>query len=931
MTIDGWLYEAPKRLKLSDIHDEYTLTTTPPEYTAHNNHVTFSVVLGEHDKVLPNGDVKTPDGTWHRNNVNANGEFTKNVGSTSDVDASGNVITYPFTFEPDDPASYTSTKFFRNAMLLRQDGNVIAVPGMTISSAMTVRLFNDSVDEVSHIDLSKVLPIGTSVSVVPADSEHAAFSNNDRWDYDTTTGILTHKWLTKAPSPIGSLVKLDVNKKGEWKNGSGSIFNDHYYFQAYGPKAKTPSYVTDLQWSNDHTVAMSPPLTTSLIKQRFGNVAALSNLKGIEQYLYWTVVFPEKGQPKGAQLINLESDSLFNIASFPMFNAFPNTPSKHSSMQLKVPGEGTWTTVGELEGDEFAVRLMFEPEPGFTGTPTPIKYAMLDANMHQEATQIFGGVARLDENAWKPIWGNLGYIPDVKSLFDRYMYEPQTAFVKHIVAPNDTPTWRAFEEPNVRHLVVNQGETAPAPQTGIENMSQYPTGTTVSWKRPPKTTSAGEVTGDAVITLPNGETIDVVIPVTVLAVQKDTYVTNITKNKDGNYDIYRSDIAGGTKVWKTIDLTDLRNKIAALENNQSPTAQDFKKVKDALNKTQASVNNLEQTTNTKFDAVNTELKTLTSNLNRVEGLTIASIVADGKGGYKLKRNNGEMVAGTIDTTTGSITNVASDGKGNITVTIDGEQRTVPLDKVRITETNKGTPQHTVTLTVPGGKSVTFKVFDNYVTDVKKNAQGNYDIYRSDVAGGKTVWKTIDLADLRAQIAALEQKQSPTAQEFNAVREQLREYETLLQSSTTQLRGDVDALRSDLSNITGRVDGIEARLSTVEARQDAWAKCYSGAAMAAIPAVGITLVALISQAHIPGIAQANTNLQQQLGIYRPELTSGTGNAHLSTAAQIAPIIAGVAGLLGAIAYAANACKEYNNTKAVQNTPFGKLNAQLGSSK
>lgn len=411
----------------------------------------------------------------------------------------------------------------------------------------------------------------------------------------------------------------------------------------------------------------------------------------------------------------------------------------------------------------------------------------------------------------------------------------------------------------------------------------------------------------------------------------NTYVTDVKKNKDGNYDIYRSDIADGTKVWKTIDLTDLRNKIAALEANQSPTTQDLTAIKDALNKTQASVNNLEQTTNTKFDAVNTELKTLTSNLNRVEGLTIASIVADGKGGYKLKRNNGEMVAGTIDTTTGSITNVASDGKGNITVTIDGEQRTVPLDKVRITETNKGTPQHTVTLTVPGGKSVTFKVFDNYVTDVKKNAQGNYDIYRSDVAGDKTVWKTIDLADLRAQIAALEQKQSPTAQEFNAVREQLREYETLLQSSTTQLRGDVDALRSDLSNITGRVDGIEARLSTVEARQDAWAKCYSGAAMAAIPAVGITLVALISQVHIPGIAQANTNLQKQLGIYRPELTSGTGNAHLHTAAQIAPIIAGVAGLLGAIAYAANACKEYNSTKAVQNTPFGKLNAQLGSSK
>ena len=866
------------------------------------------MLLGEHDVVLSNGDVKTPDGVWRKKTT-----------------STGLHLSDLFEFQPNDVTKYYSALQYRNALIVRLNGDrkdeeatetyaIVNSMGDDKNSYLhTAYLYSDTYDSVDELDVSKVVPRGATVQFKI--SQDADFYNKhvDAWTYDAQRGVFIHKWDVNAKH---NNVRVSMWDASVVLGAQVVPLNTDGTMVAVPPKPPVSPARIQLQWldNNHDTAYASVPL----------GVPCNNNNQS------YIPTFSVDGQPRGAVIEN-EDWNVTLLNRLPGYTGF--TIDRYGNGDsMRVPGEGTWHVafddVTSRKSGECHAALTFEPKKGFSGTPSPIRYGMLDTLGYAPT------IGRLvsDEGSNEPaklydaFWGKNGYSPDLPISWERAFLAPFTAYIDGIVGPNETLSTTIIEIPKPRTLTVDKNQPAPAPQSGISNFNTYPKGTTVTWTKAPSTATAGTTQGEAVVKLPGGETYNVTIPVSVLGVAPELHITDVKKLTNGDYKVTRND----GKTW-TIQLTDLRNKIAALENNQSPTAQDFEKVKDALNKAQASVKNLEQTTNTKFDAVNTELQTLTSNLDRVEGLTIASIVADGKGGYKLKRNNGEMVAGTIDTTTGSITNVASDGKGNITVTIDGEQRTVPLDKVRITEANKGTPQHTVTLTVPGGKSVTFNVFDNYVTDVKKNAQGNYDIYRSDVAGGKTVWKTIDLADLRAQIAALEQKQSPTAQEFNAVREQLREYETLLQSSTTQLRGDVDALRSDLSNITGRVDGIEARLSTVEARQDAWAKCYSGAAMAAIPAVGITLVALISQAHIPGIAQANTNLQQQLGIYRPELMSSNGNAHLHTAAQIAPIIAGVAGLLGAIAYAANACKEYNQTQAVQNTPFGKLNAQLGSSK
>ena len=416
----------------------------------------------------------------------------------------------------------------------------------------------------------------------------------------------------------------------------------------------------------------------------------------------------------------------------------------------------------------------------------------------------------------------------------------------------------------------------------------------------------------------------------------DNYVTDVKKNSNGDYDIYRSDIGDGKKVWKTIVLKDLRNKIAALEAKDAPTRTETEQIQRDIADAQANLAELKREHGAKIAGLDNavgiierDINELQGNLDRVEGLTLGQITTDGKGVFTFTRKNGNTVTGTIDTS-GNITGITPNDNGTFTLHhVNGTQTVVSPAKVQITEANEGTPEHTVTITVPGGNSVTFNVFDKVITDVKWNEKaGVYEIYRSDIGGGKQVWKTIDLSSLRDRIAALEAKQSPTAQEFDALRRDIAEYKKLIATELTNVRGDISRLDRELTDVATRVTSLESRVTTLEADRDALAKCHSAATLAVIPAVGITMIALASQINIPGIAQANVNLQKQLGIYRPELAA---NANIpGNVAQIAPVIAGIAGLIGAIAYAANACSDYRNTQAMQNTPLGKLSAGLGSS-
>ena len=304
---------------------------------------------------------------------------------------------------------------------------------------------------------------------------------------------------------------------------------------------------------------------------------------------------------------------------------------------------------------------------------------------------------------------------------------------------------------------------------------------------------------------------------------------------------------------------------------------------------------------------------------------VSSIETDGKGTYTLKLNNNETVTGVIDTskTVKSIEN-RSDGSIVLVRTDGTKSKPIKLEQVKITESKKGTPEHTVTIEVPGGETVTLDAYDNFVTSVTKKSDGVYEITRND---GKS-WK-INITDLYKRVADLEAKDSPTRDEFNAVKKDIADYKKLVDNRFTKVEGDIDALRADLTAVEKRVTVLEARVDRIDNVLGDLAKCNSAKQIAAIPtALSVALYAL-SQMQLPGVADINTQIQQQIGVYNANAAKmwGQYGGVLQTAAATTM----AAGLIGTLAYALSECQPYNRTDEMKNTPAGEMTAKADARK
>ncbi|MCZ9293172.1 hypothetical protein [Corynebacterium meitnerae] len=310
-----------------------------------------------------------------------------------------------------------------------------------------------------------------------------------------------------------------------------------------------------------------------------------------------------------------------------------------------------------------------------------------------------------------------------------------------------------------------------------------------------------------------------------------------------------------------------------------------------------------------------------------QDLHIINVEKQENGDYLVTRSDGETW--TIKLNDGAVTDIKTDGKGNLVITINGEEKTVPLEQVKVTEENKGTPNHTVTITTPDGQSVTFNVFDIYVTDIRWNEEkGVYEVYRSDVDGGKTVWKTIDLSDLRNRIEALEKKDSPSREEYNTLVTELKEIRELVEKIKEQNNTDqekITIIEKEITNLQNDLDDIKDRLTKVENHTDALTKCLYGGGLVGIPALLALPLLLLTQIRIPAIEQLNTQIQQQLGIYNPEIARTWGQS--GGVLQAGAVLAGLAGLIGGIAYLSKECAPLTKTPAAQDTDLGKISSKL----
>ena len=302
--------------------------------------------------------------------------------------------------------------------------------------------------------------------------------------------------------------------------------------------------------------------------------------------------------------------------------------------------------------------------------------------------------------------------------------------------------------------------------------------------------------------------------------------------------------------------------------------------------------------------------------------TYPSEVKDnGDGTYTIVLNDGSEVKGKIGDGQ-DIKELIPNDDGTMTVIHkDGTESKVDLKQVKITEQNKGTPNHTVTITSPNGDTVTFNVFDKYVTNVVKNENGDYDIYRSDVDGGKTVWKTLVLSDIRGKITTLEgdldkltKKQAADVKKIKSEIAGLEKEIEALQDVTADLDKRVSKLETNLAALTLRVTSLEGRVGDLENTDAAWAKCYAGIGTAGVPMLLALPVALMSDLNIPGLDQLNTEIQRTIGVYNPEAAKWMGeNRGLFKAAAGALAAAGV---LGMLIHTAKECQPYNETKGVK---------------
>ena len=304
---------------------------------------------------------------------------------------------------------------------------------------------------------------------------------------------------------------------------------------------------------------------------------------------------------------------------------------------------------------------------------------------------------------------------------------------------------------------------------------------------------------------------------------------------------------------------------------------------------------------------------------------VTNIETDNKGKYTLKLNNGETVEGVIDTSKG-IVNIENRADGSIVlVRTDGtKSKPIKLEQVKITHENEGTKDHTITIKVPGGETVTLDAYDNFVTSVKKVSDGIYEITRND---GES-WK-INITDLYKRVADLEAKGSPTRDEFNAVKKDIADYKKLVDKRFTAVEGDVAELREDLTAVEKRVGVLEARVDRIDNVLGDLAKCDSAQQIASIPAVLSVALFALSQAHLPGVEAMNTQIQKQIGIYNANAAKMWDQ--YGGVLQAAAAATVVAGMIGTLAYALNECQPYNRTDEMKDTPAGQMTAKADARK
>ena len=133
----------------------------------------------------------------------------------------------------------------------------------------------------------------------------------------------------------------------------------------------------------------------------------------------------------------------------------------------------------------------------------------------------------------------------------------------------------------------------------------------------------------------------------------NTYISDVVQTDDGNFDIYRNDVEG---VWKSIDLSDLRQEITQTQDRvealKKQHAKDTEEIKKQREKDATALNTRIDATNTKLTAAEGAIRALKGRATKVE-----KRVTDIEGSVKVISKDIATINKAIDVLDKRVTNL----------------------------------------------------------------------------------------------------------------------------------------------------------------------------------------------------------------------------------------------------------------------------------
>lgn len=387
--VNGVQYLTGQRLKPQDGFYSISGPDIDPPLTIENgkNKAEHVLLVAPNGKVQENGDIKMPLGTWKRTD-------TKDDGGT----------TIDLHFVPDDPTrSLDALESLQNGYgWLQNDGNENAKWEATYYVVPTFRITrgtldsyvdNDGACSVREVDLSNILPEGVDFKPSKDHEGRTLTPNGASFSYDDEKGVLKFDPGKDAPYALGALnyaspQPKDPNLSADSKNRFESFLNTARRINFWGPEVKLDTNTFDkenIKWEDGKKKATVSGISNQLSKKLFGYDKSMVDLQKENGGAVDTFVpiFPLDGQPKGARseegkLYDFKSDSngkqsdeyMKKLDKWNRDTGLDQFDNKFTE-ELIVPGEGKWSY-----GDQDTI--VFTPEEGFTGDPTPVKYAFVD-------------------------------------------------------------------------------------------------------------------------------------------------------------------------------------------------------------------------------------------------------------------------------------------------------------------------------------------------------------------------------------------------------------------------------------------------------------------------------------------------------------------------------------------------------------------------